>query len=312
MQRITLAVFLGLGSLLFSSCGAPSGNTQTANNGVNANFNRSSGPPNRAELIAAENSAYDAWKNKNGSFFDDFLTTGFMGFGDQGRQDKAGAVKEIAESNCQVNTYSLSDEAVTIMGSDGAILTFKATTDGTCDGQKIPGRSWGATIYVRDGEKWKAAYHNEIPIAETNAGPAPAKLTPAAPSSTAEETPADPFTQALMTVEKKVWEGRKTRDVRAISETTMLDLIYMDADGSGRHTRDEAAKMWFGPTCTIKSFSLAEPQGRPIAANAAVLTYKATIDGSCGTGSAKNVWGTTVYMKEGGVWKALMIFNRPA
>ncbi len=312
MQRIAPVTFLCLVSLLVLSCGSPSGGNATANSNANNVMNRSSGPPDRDMLISAENRAFEAWKNRDGGFFEDFLTTGFVTFGREGRQDKAAAVKEITDANCEVNSYALSDEAVTLMGADGAILTFKSAADGTCDGQKIPSQSWGATIYVRDGEKWKAAYHNEIPIADTATGPAPAKPAPAAPEAEAEETPVDPFTQALMAAEKKAWEGRKTRDVKAISEVTMFDLIYLDADGSGRYTREEAARMWFGPGCTIKSFSLAEPLGRPITANAAVLTYKAAIDGKCGTGSAKNIWGTTVYMKEGGAWKALMIFNRPA
>ena len=313
MQRIALIILICLGTLVFASCGAPSGGNGNANSNANTIMIRSAGPPDRAQLIAAENTAYEAWKNKNGTFFEDFLTTGFITFGPQGRQDKAAAVKEIAESDCQINSYALSDEAVTVMGADGAVLTFKAATDGTCDGQKRPSPQWAATVYVRDADKWKAAYHNEVSSTGTDAGQPPATSAPAAAAETQpEQPPADGLTQQLLAAEQKGWEGRKNKDLKAIAGVTMLDLTYIDAAGSGRYTRDEAAKQWIGPACSIKSFSLSEPLARPIAANAAVLTYKATIDGNCGTGSAKSIWGTTIYMKESGQWRALLIIDRPA
>ncbi len=312
MQRIALIILICLGTLAFASCGAPAGGNGNTNSLANTILNRTSGAPDRAQLIAAENSAYEAWKNKNGNFFEDFLTIGFITFGRSGRQDKPAAVKEIAESDCQINSYALSDEAVTVMGSD-AVLTFKAATDGTCNGQKIPGQHWAATVYVRDGDKWKAAYHNEVATAATGAGQTEATSTPAV-ASEAQPAPPEPdgLTKALLAVEQKGWEGRKNKDLKALGDVTMVDLTYIDATGSGRYTREEAAKQWTGPSCSIKSFSLSEPLARPVAANAAVLTYKAAIDGSCGTGSAKTIWGTTIYMRESGQWRALLIFNRPA
>jgi hypothetical protein len=115
-----------------------------------------------------------------------------------------------------------------------------------------------------------------------------------------------------MAAEKKAWEGRRSHDLRALAEVTMQDLVYVDAAGNSPVRRDEAVKLWMGPDCKISSYSLTEPLARPIATNASILTYKATLNGSCGTGSAKSIWGTTLYMKEGGGWKALLIFNRPA
>jgi len=35
------------------------------------------------------------------------------------------------------------------------LITHKATVDGTCGGQKIPAKRWAASVYVRDGGKWK-------------------------------------------------------------------------------------------------------------------------------------------------------------
>ena len=37
---------------------------------------------------------------------------------------------------------------------------------------KGPGHSWAASVYVRDGDQWKAAFHAEAPIVDPKAAPA--------------------------------------------------------------------------------------------------------------------------------------------
>ena len=42
------------------------------------------------------------------------------------------------------------------------ILTFKATADGTCYGQKL-GSVWGTSVYVKDGDHWKWTFGINLP-----------------------------------------------------------------------------------------------------------------------------------------------------
>jgi len=46
--------------------------------------------------------------------------------------------------------------------ADVAILLFKGTAAGTCDGEKI-GPLFGATVYQKEGDAWKAAFIAERP-----------------------------------------------------------------------------------------------------------------------------------------------------
>lgn len=312
MTRLALFVFIGLAALFLSGCG-PAGGNSTSNNGNNANnvnaAARSAAPADKTALVELEKNAFEAWKNKDGNFFEGFLTDNFTMFGPTGRLDKAASITEIRQSNCEVNSYSFADEAMTVLGGDAAAVTMKVTTDAVCGGQKQPSPRWSATVFVRDGDKWKAAYHNEIPVMDPNAKTASEAKPPN--GAKAEEKPADPMTAGLLEIEKKVWEAWKNRDVKTLAQLTLLDLVYVDPMGTGRYKRDEAIKSWIGPDCNVKSVSLSDAQSKLLTANLALLTFKGAADGTCGGKPILPVWGTTLYMKEVGYWKAIMIFNSP-
>jgi hypothetical protein len=58
---------------------------------------------------------------------------------------------------CDVKSVNISDAAGSMLTPSVGILTFKGTTDGTCEGQKV-GVTWGMSIYVKDGASWKYAF----------------------------------------------------------------------------------------------------------------------------------------------------------
>jgi hypothetical protein len=117
-------------------------------------------------LVTLEKSAFEAWKSKDAKFWDTFLSDRFVGYGSSGRVDKASSIRETTSSDCEIKSYALSDEQMKPLGTDAALLTFKTTVDGTCGGQEVPADSWAASVYVRDGDKWKAAFHAEAPIVD--------------------------------------------------------------------------------------------------------------------------------------------------
>lgn len=58
------------------------------------------------------------------------------------------------------------------LGKSAALITYKITVDGTCGGQEVPANSWAASVYVRDGNKWKGAFHAEAAVIDPKAAPA--------------------------------------------------------------------------------------------------------------------------------------------
>ena len=69
------------------------------------------GSPKNA-LVTLERSAYAAWKSKDAKFWDTFLSDKFVGWGASGKLDKVSAKKEYTGADCDIRSYSLSDERV--------------------------------------------------------------------------------------------------------------------------------------------------------------------------------------------------------
>src|ERR1700751_2295300 len=106
--------------------------------------------PQKVVLITLEKSAYEAWKSKDSRFWGTFLSGKFVGWGSFGKVNKASAIKEYTRADCEIKSYALSDEQVSLLGKDAALITYKATVNGTCGGQQLPTNSLAAAIYVRD------------------------------------------------------------------------------------------------------------------------------------------------------------------
>src|ERR1700732_1217658 len=102
--------------------------------------------PTKVALVTLEKSAYAAWKSKDAKFWDTFLSDKFVGWGTSGKLDKVSAKKEYTGADCDIKSYSLSDERVSSRGRHAALITYKATVDGTCGGQKIPTNNWVAGV----------------------------------------------------------------------------------------------------------------------------------------------------------------------
>ena len=125
--------------------------------------------PAEDALVTLEKSAYEAWKSKDAKFWDTFLSDTFVGYGSSGKLDKASAATEYTGADCEIKSYVLSDEEMKALSNDAALLTYLATVDATCGGQKVPVNSWAASVYVRDGDKWKEAFHAEAPVVDPKA-----------------------------------------------------------------------------------------------------------------------------------------------
>src|SRR5688500_8001850 len=131
-------------AVAIAGCSAPSTNTNTSQ--ANADV---VSPPTVEILKALEVTAFDAYKNKDGNFFESFLTDKFVGSSNGQRLDKRAMIKTIAEHKCDIKNVSFADEKLTNVGAATAIITMKVAPDGTCEGQNIT-PFISASLYVRD------------------------------------------------------------------------------------------------------------------------------------------------------------------
>ncbi len=75
---------------------------------------------------------------------------------------------------------------------------------------------------------------------------------------------------------------------------------------SGRIDKAAAIRKWSNTNCKIVSYKISDSQLSRLTPNAAVITHKTTVDGSCGGDRLPNAsWTATAYVLEGTRWKAV-------
>jgi hypothetical protein len=270
------------------------------------------GPPMVA-LVTLEKSAYLAWKSKDTTFWDTFLSDKFVGWGTSGKLDKVSAKKEYTGADCDIKRYALSEERVSPRGKQAALITYKATVDGTCGGQKIPANSWVAGVYVRDGSLWKAVFHAQDAVVNPEVPPAkPVYQNAARGNDAAKPTAPDAGTGTLLAIERAVWEAWKDRDAKRLSDLMAEDISFINIFGIYLANKTEALKNWSGTGCDVKSVGVTDAAATMLSPTVGILTFKATADGTCFGQKVGPIWGSSIYVKYGDAWKWTFGINVPA
>jgi hypothetical protein len=265
------------------------------------------------ELVALEKSALEAFKSKDAKFWDTFLLDKFVGYGSSGRLDKASAMKEYAGADCDIESYALSHEQVRTLDKDVSLLTYEVAADGTCGGEKVPADGRSASVYVRDGDSWKLAFHAEVPIVEPKAASAKSGDKQEAPHKDDPKTVApDAGADMLMAAEQAIWETWKQHDAKRLGHLTGRDISFIDDFGHYFATKADTIKDWTGPGCNVRSISLTDGEGTTLSPSVAIHTYTGSADGICFGQKVGSVLGTSVYVKEGSAWKWTFGINLPA
>ncbi len=316
MKRISILAISLAAAAMLAACGTPAGNAPVNKPATNANANAAkpvAATPTKEALMTLEKAAWEAWKVRDIKWTEDNMTDKGFNLGSTGRADKAAMIKAFPTQKCEVKSYSLSDDKMQMAGPDVALLTYKGAQDATCDGKKSPANVWSASVYVREGEKWKVAFYAEAPVVDPKA--APVKPAVMAPAKRDEVKPADakpdPATDALMAVETKAWEAWKNKDAKGLDDFAAKEMVSLDS-ATGWTARDVTLKRWSEPSCDIKSVKLTDGASLAYNSDYAMLTFKSAVDGKCGNMPVTPEWGATLYAKEGGVWKALMTMGLPA
>ncbi|MBS0365334.1 MAG: nuclear transport factor 2 family protein [Proteobacteria bacterium] len=270
----------------------------------------------QAALVSLETSAYQAWKSRDTKFWKTFLSDQFVGWGSTGRLDKASATREFSGTDCTIRSFAISDVQLSRFAPGAALITHKTTVDGTCNGQKSSPASWVATAYRREAGQWKAVFHAEAVIVDPAAPPAQAAASTAGdqqkPARPARPAHPDAGTNALLPLEKAVWDAWKDHDTRRMDDLTAKDFQFINIFGIHLPTKADALKDWSGKGCDVKAISLTDAQATLLSPTVAILTFHASADGACFGQKIGPVWGSSVYVKHGATWRWNFGINVPA
>ena len=115
----------------------------------------------------------------------------------------------------------------------------------------------------------------------------------------------------LVAIEKQLWEGWKNKDAKPFEENIASDTVAINAQGitSGKA---QVIKDITGSDCDVKSFSLSDVKLRRLGKDAAMLTYKAKQDATCGGEKIPaEVVVSSTYVNENGAWRAASYHESP-
>ena len=335
-MKITLLVLLAAVSMLVAACEAPPANTGASN--ANTNTTKPiAAAPTIDTLMALDKQANEAYVKGDSKFFEERLSDKFVILTADGqRMDKATTVKMIAGVKCDIKSMNLTEPAMSMIDTDTYALSYKANWDGTCDGpdgkaMKVPGPIRSASIWARSGEKWQAVFHGENLIVDLKAPPPPPAPPvtkeeskkddkTAANSNTASNTAApanatpDANTDALMKVELALWEAWKAHDTKKLDELMAREVSFVNIFGTYLATKADALKDWTGANCQIKSVSVTDGFASALSPTVEMLTHKGTAEGTCSGQQVggTDIWGVSIYVKDGDRWKFAFGMNLSA
>lgn len=311
-------------AVFFAACGAPA--DEAAKNAGTEAARPVAQAPTVEVLLALEREANAAYFQGDAAFFARLLNDPFVMLGPGGeRMDKAATTGMVASGRCDVQDgWTLDEPRLAKIDADTYVLSYRGTFDGTCTREgktgKAPSPVRAATVWVRSGDNWRAAFHGENPIFDPRATQAPPAATAAgkeAPSPDAEvamdartAAPAvDPATAAMVAIETAVWEAWKARDAKVLAELTASDLAFVDIFGNVTSGKAETLRFWTEHSCDVESTRVADATGTALSATVAILTFKGVLAGTCGGQQFPLIHGTSVYTREGDAWKLAFTLN---
>jgi ketosteroid isomerase-like protein len=330
MKRPLVIVLIAMAAAFVAACGAPAEN-KPANTNTNANTAKPvAAAPTKEALFEMDKKANEAWLKGDKAYFEANLSDKFVSFEQGMRMNKAELAGMIGSFKCDVKTWNLDDPQMSKINDDTYVLTYKGTFDGSCtstDGaaMKLPSPTRAATIYVRDGDKWRGAFHSEtLVIDPKNPPPAPPKSEAKkdAPKKDAETVAKEeankpkpgPNTDALVKLHTAGWEAFKAKDAKTFGDMISANMALVDPLGGYLSGKDAVIKQW---TETMKcegitKVSVADGFASALSPTVELLTLKGTADGTCDGQKNGPLFQSAVYVKEGEAWKLAFMFESPA
>jgi hypothetical protein len=112
-------------------------------------------------LVSLEKQSWEAWKKRDGKFFQEFLSDDHVEVGFNGLTNKARVVAGVASPVCVVKSYAVDRFELTMIDADAALLTYHAEQDTACGGNPVPSPVWVSSLYVKRGGHWLNAFYQQ-------------------------------------------------------------------------------------------------------------------------------------------------------
>lgn len=117
------------------------------------------------QLIALEKGGWEAWKNKDVSWFQHNTTNECLWINAEGISNKTQMIQSIP-TDCTVKTVSPGNFKFVRLNKKTVLLTYNTTQDGYCGNKKLTENIKASVCYVKRGGKWLEAFYMETPVVQ--------------------------------------------------------------------------------------------------------------------------------------------------
>jgi uncharacterized protein (TIGR02246 family) len=116
-------------------------------------------------LPEMEKALWAAWAKADLATFQQHLAENTVNIGSGGVDiGKAKVLEGMTAGACKVANYTLGEMTVSRVSDSTAVLTYTATQDATCRGQKLPAKVVVSAVWVKQGTQWRSALYHESPV----------------------------------------------------------------------------------------------------------------------------------------------------
>lgn len=115
------------------------------------------------KITKLDKAGWEAWKNKNGEWFEINTTKNFVSISADGVSSKEQVINSTVY-DCNVKSYVLSKMEFALLSEESVLLTYTVDQEGTCGGAKLNSKIRVAANYIKQNDKWLEAFYMESKI----------------------------------------------------------------------------------------------------------------------------------------------------
>jgi hypothetical protein len=115
------------------------------------------------KITKLDKAGWEAWKNKNGEWFEENTTKNFISVSADGVSNKEQVIKSTV-TDCDIKSYILNNIEFTELTEESVLLTYTVDQEGTCGGAKLNSKIRVAANYINQNDKWLEAFYIESKI----------------------------------------------------------------------------------------------------------------------------------------------------
>ncbi len=117
----------------------------------------------KEHLVTLEKQSWEAWKNRDGKFFQEFLSEDHVEVGFSGLTTKKDVVAFVGSPACTVKSYELDHFELKVLDQNTALLIYRETQDTVCQ-KRVPSPCWVSSLYMKRGDRWLSVLYQQSQI----------------------------------------------------------------------------------------------------------------------------------------------------